>query len=194
MYKFSTFFENKSLEFANKSKNIHGDFYGYDKVNYINARTNVNITCPIHGEFKQLPYNHLIGKGCPKCGLDKLSNKFSKSIDKFIEDSRKIHGDKYDYSLTNYINDSQKVDIICPIHGCFEQRPNKHLRGNGCPSCRSTSVLNTFTKKYSKLFPERAHKVHNNKYDYSQTDYVNNREKVKIVCPIHGEFLQNPAG
>lgn len=187
------FNENKSSDFIERSKIIHSNFYSYDKVIYHNARTNVIITCPIHGDFNQLPYNHLLGKGCPICGIDKLKKIFSKSKEKFIEESRKKHGDKYDYSNVNYRNDSTQVEIKCPEHGSFYQRPNNHLRGNGCPSCRTKLSANTFRKKYSQLFPERANKVHNNKYDYSKVDYKNNIDNVKIICPIHGIFFQRPS-
>lgn len=190
--KFYMFNENK-FNFIEKSKVIHSNFYSYDKVIYHNARTNVRITCPTHGDFDQLPYNHLSGKGCPICGINRLKEKFSKSREKFIEESRQKHGDKYDYSVVDYKNDSTKVEILCPEHGSFYQRPNKHLRGSGCPSCRTKNSANTFRKKYSEFFPERSNKIHNNKYDYSQVDYKNNIENVKIVCPTHGVFSQRPS-
>lgn len=50
---------------------------------------------------------------------------------KFIEKSIKIHGNKYDYSLVDYIDNKTKIKIICSIHGCFEQTPGIHLRGSG---------------------------------------------------------------
>ena len=53
----------------------------------------------------------------------------------FIEKSKKIHGDRYDYSLVEYVNNSTKVKIICHTHGVFEQIPAKHTRGSNCPSC-----------------------------------------------------------
>lgn len=40
---------------------------------------------------------------------------------KFIEKAIKRHGGNYDYSLVNYINSRTKVQIICKIHGIFEQ-------------------------------------------------------------------------
>lgn len=43
------------------------------------------------------------------------------TTEEFIAKAREVHGDKYDYSKVNYINNSTKVIIICPIHGEFEQ-------------------------------------------------------------------------
>ena len=104
----------------------------------------------------------------------------------FITKSRKVHGDKYDYSKVEYINNSTKVCIICPEHGEFWQRPNHHLRGHGCPKCK-----NVF-KKDTETFINQAKEIHGGKYDYSKVEYVNNRTKVCIICPIHGEFWQTP--
>lgn len=58
-----------------------------------------------------------------------------KTIDEFIIQAKIIHGGKYDYSKVNYINNSTKVCIICPIHGEFWQTPNHHLSGHGCVKC-----------------------------------------------------------
>ena len=54
----------KFVEEANK---VHGGLYEYHKVEYVNGKTKVCIVCPIHGDFWQLPTNHLKGKGCPYC-------------------------------------------------------------------------------------------------------------------------------
>jgi hypothetical protein len=106
---------------------------------------------------------------------------------KFIEKSIKIHGDKYDYFLVNYKNNKTKVKIICPIHGVFEQTPNKHLSKHGCSKC------NKKYKPTTKEFIEKSIKIHGDKYDYSLVNYKNNKTKVKIICPIHGVFEQTPS-
>ena len=119
-------------EFIVKANKIHQYKYNYSLVEYINRKTKIKIICPIHGEFKQLPYAHENGHGCPKCfGLNKTN-------DNFIFEAKLIHGNKYDYSLVNYITSKTKIKIVCPIHGEFEQTPNMHLRNNGCPSCNES--------------------------------------------------------
>lgn len=103
----------------------------------------------------------------------------------FINKSKKVHKNKFDYSKVNYINSQTKIEIICPIHGSFFQTPNNHLRNRGCLCC----------SKIKKLLPcefiERAKKIHKGKYDYSKTRYINHKTKVIIICNKHGEFLQN---
>ena len=169
--------------FIKKSKEIHGNSYDYSLVEYINNYTKVKIICPLHGVFEQTPNSHLSNKnGCSKCGgTKKLTN------NEFIEISNKIHNNFFDYSLTNYINNKTKVEIICPIHGVFKQKPINHtsLR-QACPKCGGTEKLT------NEKFIELSNKIHNNKYDYINVDYINNTKKVKIICPIHGVFEQTP--
>ena len=105
---------------------------------------------------------------------------------KFIEKAKKIHINKYDYSLVEYIKSSIKVSIICYIHGIFEMKPNDHLRKCGCPSCKGVK------KSTTKEFIEKSNITHNNYFDYSLVEYINNKTKVKIICPIHGIFEQIP--
>ena len=120
-------------EFKKKAHKIHGDKYDYSKVNYYNSKTHVNINCLKHGKFKQAPNNHLLGQGCPKCGIEK---KFL-TTKEFIKKAKQIHGNTYDYSKVNYIKNTEKVKIICSIHGEFEQIAGTHIRknGRGCPTC-----------------------------------------------------------
>ena len=108
--------------------------------------------------------------------------------DLFINKANIVHMNKYDYSLVNYIYSYEKVKIICPIHGIFEQTPNNHLR-SGCLKCSIEDKKNKFK---SIFFIEKANEIHKHKYDYSLVNYINNKTKVKIICPIHGEFEQTP--
>jgi hypothetical protein len=102
----------------------------------------------------------------------------------FIEKAAIIHNDKYDYSKVLYVNAQSKVEIICPEHGSFFQRPYSHLQKIGCIKCsgKHTSNTNEFIKK-STL-------IHNNKYTYSKTEYTKAKNKVIITCPKHGDFFQ----
>lgn len=116
------------------------------------------------------------------------------AIDKneyFINQSKEIHGDKYDYKLINYIGNKNKIKIICRNHGIFEQQPNNHLNSQGCPIC-GLLKKNSSLKSSINVFKEKSNIIHNNKYDYSKSIYENARTKIIIVCPIHGEFLQTP--
>lgn len=184
---------DKFYNFLEKANKIHNGFYSYNKSKYINARNKITITCPVHGDFEQLPYNHLIGKGCNKCSVDRNKNLFTKKLDDFIAQSNEVHNFKYDYRNSNYINDSTKVEIICSKHGSFYQLPNKHIRGQGCPDCKVYKTSNTNIKKYSEIFPDKSSDIHNNFYDYSKTKYINAKTPVEIICPKHGLFSQVPS-
>lgn len=171
-------------EFIIRANKIQGNKYDYSKVEYVDYNTKVCIICPEHGEFYQTPNKHLLGQGCPKCGNTKKL-----SLTEFIERSRKIHGNKYDYSKARYVNNGTKVCIICPIHGEFWQTPHNHLIGRGCNKCKNNKISVSETKTTEKFVLE-ARKVHGDKYDYSKTEYLSAKDKVCIVCPEHGDFWQ----
>ena len=125
---------------------MHGDKYDYSKIEYKNNYTKVCIICPIHGEFWQLPNNHLAGRGCPMCAGFKtqisgcvLRHK-KMTTEEFIKKSQKIHENKYDYSKTEYKGIYEKICYICPEHGEIWQLPNNHLQGHGCYKCAKEKV------------------------------------------------------
>lgn len=135
-------------KFIQKAKEIHNNKYDYSKVVYENTNKQVCIICPEHGEFWQTPHEHLRGHGCQKCARE--SNKITISYTKkdFIEKSNKIHNNKYNYSKVKYIDSKTPVEIICPKHGSFWQRPQDHyLNKCGCPKC----ILKSQTKLYERL-------------------------------------------
>lgn len=109
----------------------------------------------------------------------------------FIEKAKAIHGDKYDYSKVDYINNHTKVCIICPIHGEFLQTPMKHLIGRGCHKCGSINRA-LHKKSSTDKFIEKAKLKYGDKYDYSKVDYKYSSQKVCIICPKHGEFYITP--
>lgn len=102
----------------------------------------------------------------------------------FIEKSKSVHGDKYDYSKVNYVNTSTKVEIICKEHGVFLQAPSKHLRKQGCVICGG-KIIKTRDEIINKF-----QIIHKNNYDYSLVEYIGNKKVVKIVCKEHGIFEQ----
>jgi hypothetical protein len=177
---FSTKKLTKGL-FVERSIKTHGDKYDYSLVNYKNSATKVIINCLTHGPFEQRPNTHLRGHGCPVC-----SNNNKLTTESFIEKSIKIHGDKYGYDLVDYKNNHTKINIICKKHGVFNQTPNVHLNGSGCVLCSGLERSTT------ECFIKKSIKIHGDKYDYTFVEYVNNKTKVEIVCPLHGTFNQRP--
>ena len=177
--------DRKDKDFIQRARAIHGDKYDYSLVDYKNNQTKVKIICPVHGVFEQCAYYHINGGGCPECSRKKIKKEVNNK-EEFVKKAKAVHEDKYDYSLVDYKNSRTKVKIICPIHGVFEQAPNNHLLGAGCPDCSGRKRSTT------EEFIQRARDIHGDKYDYSLIDYKNNKTKVKIICPIHGIFEQTP--
>lgn len=181
-----------SNNFLLKAIEIHGELYDYSLVKYTISHSKVNIVCKEHGIFSQKPYKHLSGQGCPKCSYVLRGKTKSSNVHNFITKAKEKHGDKYDYSLVDYTNNSTKVKIICKEHGIFIQTPHSHLRGNGCQKCGYLSNSNKF--KYStQEFINKSKEVHGEQYEYSEIVYVNSVTKVNIICKKHGVFQQRPS-
>jgi hypothetical protein len=124
-----------TYDFINQVKKIHNNKYDYSNTEYVNKHNKIKIICPIHGEFEIRARHHLSGTGCKLCGFIRIGDFSRHSTSDFISKAKIIHGDKYDYKLVDYINQRKKVDIICKIHGSFNQEPIKHLNGCGCKKC-----------------------------------------------------------
>jgi hypothetical protein len=181
----------KTKIFIEKARKIHSDKYDYSKVEYVNNKTKVSITCPLHGDFWQTPKYHLDGCGCKMCYNEKRGKTHKLNTTTFIEAAIKKHNDKYSYKKCIYTAIHEKVCIICPKHGEFWQNANNHLRGQGCPLC-ANSKKGCYKKSNAREFVEKASIIHKNKYDYSKVNYINNYTKVCIICPEHGKFYQKP--
>lgn len=173
--------DTKNQWYIQKFQEVHGNKYDYSKVQYINSVTKVELLCKEHGSFFQSPQNHLKGHGCPICQGTKKED-----TNKCIEDFKKVHGDRYDYSNVLYKTAKEKVTIICKEHGVFTQSPDNHLNGKGCPECQGTKKKDT--NKCIEDFME----VHGDTYDYSRVEYLGQLEKVEIICKVHGMFAQIP--
>lgn len=123
-------------QFILESKQIHNNKYDYSLVQYKFNDENVIIICPEHGNFSQRPIDHLNGHGCSKC-----SKNYNYTTKEYIELANKIHKNKYDYSITKYLNKRTKIEIICPDHGIFTILPNNHIYGkkSGCSKCNESN-------------------------------------------------------
>lgn len=183
--------QNKNIIFIEKAIAIHGDKYDYSLVEYINSSSKVDILCRLHGKFTQHQNNHVHGKGCPKCANLNRGSHLKSNLDIFIEKAKEKHGDIYNYDKVEYLDCRDKVIINCTLHGDFKQTPILHLKGNGCYKCGNIKkgLLGRLT---ISNFIERANLIHNNFYSYKKVIYEGTQNKVTIICPIHGEYLQTP--
>ncbi len=183
---------NTKETFIEKATKVHGNYYDYSKVVYVNSKTKVCIICPKHGEFWQIPNNHLNGNGCPSCANEKNKDVMRSNTYEFLNKLKKVLSeDEYDFSKVDYYNNRKKVLVICKKHGEFYAKPADLLHGHGCPICRYIKAHDK-TRKSTEQFISDARKVHGSKYDYSKTAYKGAHEKVIITCPEHGDFEQEP--
>lgn len=165
-------------EFIKRAKEVHGDKYDYSKSKYIDYDTKLEIICKEHGSFWQTPGNHLKGKGCPFC---KGNAKMTKEA--FIKKAKERWGNRFDYSLVEYKNNSTKVCIIDSDGKKYYQTPANHLYGFDCS-------INA--KVTTEDFIKRAQEVHGDKYCYNETEFVSSKDKLTIICPLHGKFSMLP--
>lgn len=179
-------------QFIIQAQEIHGDNYDYSNIFYIDTKTKIKIKCKkCNNIFNQSPGQHLKGCGCPNCAREKTKNAVTYTQEEWVLKANNRHNNQYDYSKVEYINSGTKVCIICPEHGEFWQRPASHLHGNGCSKCAKKKQGPK--RKTLQEFINKAQEIHNNKYNYNNTNYINSYTKVIITCPIHGDFEQKPA-
>lgn len=188
------------IQVINEFHKVHGNRYDYSLVNYVNSSTKIRVICSVHGEFEIDPGHHKNGSGCRQCYFE--SQRISK--EEFIQRAEKHFGDRYDYSLFNKLpKNGDQIKILCREHNnTFFQDPKSHVRGHtGCPECLSVMLAGSqeergvFKTKESltNKFIEQARVIHDDKYDYSEFEYLKANTKGKILCPKHGEFWQSPS-
>ena len=165
-------------EFKKEATLKHGNKFDYSKVELCGASGKITIICPQHGDFEQTANGHL-RYGCYECNPRKKKTK-----EDFIREAKRVHGDKFDYSLVEYVVSNKKVKIICPSHGVFEQEPRNHLQYD-CAKCEYDKRLRNSSK-----FIEKCKEFHGDLYDYSLTKYNGCNSEVIVICREHGEFRQ----
>ncbi|MCW5963849.1 MAG: DUF723 domain-containing protein [Bryobacterales bacterium] len=167
--------------FIEDARAVHGDKFDYSRAHYITSKTKLEIVCPVHGSFWQIPNRHLSGGGCDVCGGTAKSN-----TSQFVEKATRVHGTRFSYDSVEYRDAVTPVTITCPVHGDFSQSPHAHLKGHGCPQCGGVG------RKNSEGFIAEALRIHGDRYRYDHVQYVNSKTPVQIGCPKHGYFYQSP--
>lgn len=123
-------------QFVVAAREVHGEKYDYSQTICTTVKDQVTIICPQHGKFYIVQRYHINGQGCKQCGLDRHAEKrIQVASDKYLAAVKKIHGTRYDYTLTDYTGRHQYIKIKCRKHGVFEQTAGNHLNGQDCPGC-----------------------------------------------------------
>ena len=179
---------NKRLE------KLCSNIFLYDIDEYQNTNKPIHLTCLLCGsvfvrDLNSLTYNNT----CPFCNGKPRNRKYSTR--EFIDTANKKHNNKYDYSETEYVKTDIKICVICHQkdvfgneHGRFYVTPHSHIGKSltGCPKCSRKN------KKSTTDFINESNLVHDFKYNYSKTSYINAKKHVIITCPEHGDFKQQP--
>ncbi len=183
------FMENAKNRFIENAKKIHGDLYDYSEIDYKGSHINIKVKC-INGHiFLIQPNVHLsVGQGCKFCNEElkksgeKILNKKPRAMtikwdtDKFIEESKKIHGNKYCYDFTVFESMKKKIVIKCGFNHIFKTYPYTHLGGSNCAECTNNKITNNeFIKKSIKIFGD-------NVFDYSKVEYKGVYKKINLFC------------
>lgn len=175
-------------QFLKNANYKFGDRFSYELVDYKGDYEKVKILCKKHNFiFEQTPYMHLNSEHCCPICIKEYKSKNSplrNNKEKFIKKAIEVHGDKYDYSKVNYINN--KIPVIIILDGIeYKQRPDSHISGR-CPE------VNKKIRLVNEEFIESAKKIHKNRYDYSKVMYETTKKPVDIICKKHGIFKQKP--
>ena len=124
------------------------------------------------------------GSGCKRCNLADGTRRYDTRA--FINAAEAVHGKgKFQYYMVEYLSGHEKVAIICPKHGLFDQEASGHLSGDGCPKCDYESRLIGIDE-----FIRRAQEIHADRYCYLRSEYVRYCDPITITCGIHGDFQQ----
>ena len=174
-------------EYIEKFKKIHNNFYSYSKYEFRGAQHVSTIICPIHGDFEQCTHNHETGSGCHKCTRIIISQKQTKSQDKFIKEVTIVHPNLV-FTDFKYTGKAIKSTVYCPKHNhTWSANPNNLLNGAGCYHCGiERNIQNSMTSP--EEFINRCEIKHNFFYDYSSTNYRGTQHNIDVKCPHHGLF------
>jgi len=169
----------------------HGILFDYSKTEYIGSKYKIEVGCAQHGMYWVEAGSHYRKPVCPLCSRDQ-SNKNQRimNADEYIIKANKVHNNYYKYPDLKYKNSRTKIDILCPNHGIFKQRTGVHLLGDGCPKCANEYRTNKQRMSIDEYL-NRARRMHDDIYDYSNVVYTALSNKIEIICIKHGSFSQN---
>ena len=180
-------------KFIEKAKEIHGNTYDYSRSIYVRNDEPIEIVCIEHGPFFTKPISHSSGSGCPKCGRDKTTRHLRESRGKKLKELlSKIEGPKYSFPNIDkeYQSYKSEITVICEDHGGFKRKVKSCVFNGVCPKCSivKRSNIRRYSLEELKQILERNY-GDRFEYPYLSKEYKNNKSKITIRCPKHGEFI-----
>jgi len=174
-------------DFETRVRAIFGDKLSIDGFVYTRYNCRGRVTCPTHGSYEVSAQNLLKGLGCIRCYRESRIGVLKDDLDAFVAKARAVHGDKYDYSNSVYIGAKKKITVLCPEHGEFSQEAWGHTKGKGCPLCGNVKA-GVSNQLSNADFMAKAISAHGDKYDLSNVVFSGGRNKIEVVCRVHGAF------
>lgn len=186
-------------DFIDKAKFVWGDScFDYSDVVFVQRNKAVTIKCPIHGEFKVCPRNHIeskMGGGCKECVNEELRRQRQNSIYQWIEKFKNVHGDSYDYSEFTVAPDNAHVKIPITCNTCgdrFESTIGNHVRGKGCRRCGYVKSGQSL-RLDRDIWIERFQEIHGRgRYTYHINTIEATSDPMIVTCNVHGDFKVSP--
>lgn len=164
--------------FIIKANEVHNNRYTYENIKELKSvHDKIPITCKIHGVFNQTACFHIQGKGgdCPGCVGGVRDSK-----EEFIKKAIEKHGDKFNYSLVEYINSHKKITIMCPEHGPFSQRPYSHQQNvHSCPDCANKQASSVAEKEISDYISS----LYKGEILLNKRSFLEGRKEIDIFLP-----------
>lgn len=167
--------------FIEKAQQVHSNRYTYPRTDYVKAIEKVVITCNIHGDFEQTPNSHLSGYGCKKCSN---STKLMWTKEYFVSEVLKRNNGYLPYDIIGDYRGTTENILVSTLFGKCSVRANHLLSGI------KPTIMTALNK--TDYWINQVEEIHNKRYDYSLSEYVNAKTPLKIICTIHGEFNMTP--
>jgi hypothetical protein len=145
----------RKVEWENIIKSVWGDNkFDLSESGYANSVSTVRVKCLEHNKYFETKATILSRGfgGCEECNIERVRANNNKKLQKsFVARSSVIHDNFYNYENVYYINSITPVNIICPVHGEFQQKPGGHLRGSGCVACCNSQGETRISKYLNSL-------------------------------------------
>lgn len=174
--------------YIQKVKKIHHNSFDYANLEYFGCESDVTFVCKkCNNTITMRASAHLDGAGCKHCFHSRLSQEKLFTKQEFIQKAVSIHGNSYNYELSEYKGCAAKLKIFCnSCQRCFSQHAGNHLTGSGCPTCVKTATDVKKTKS-SIVVQDELIALHGKEFDYSSINYKNCSTKITVKCKKCGK-------
>ena len=181
---------SRASEHLAKLKEIHPnyEFPNYE-ANFKSVIDKCEVICPNHGTFFASTHHLKKGKGCRKCGIERVASARRWTKENLL-DKLKAHipNSIYTYHVETFTGYSEKMKITCPVHGDFWQTVTNHVQGKGCKKCSSYANSQKAKVSSGELL-QRCRDIHGGRDDY-QEEITGVAKLWTITCKKHGNFEQ----